>query len=254
MLYNFAVVNRSLLRSLFLLFSAVLVGSCAPERDSERPAINILSPTDWSDVYTTQGIPLHVIFTDNGELLQYRMVIAGIDSLNSIMKDTTFRTVFIEGLSGKEYTLNESFVLATSVFNGYYTLILSCIDNEGNQALNDTVVMRIRNSADSLAPVIAVTGPTAGDTLGWGEGFYIGGSVTDETSLNLVSIRMGPVTGEPNYIREFTIIQDNAVNLDGITPWLAPDSTWTQGNYVLYVSAWDNHNGVDRTILFHVKY
>jgi len=253
--HNFAVVNTRLFQ-LAIVLLAVLVGvGCNEEKDLERPTATILFPTNGATITTAEGIVLSALFEDNGELLQYKVMLEGIDSLNGIMKDTTLRWIRINGLSGSSFSLNETIALPDSTFNGAYRLILSCIDSEGNQAYNDTIAVRVVNSLDSIAPVINVAGPVVGDTLGLGQGFSISGLISDETLLNYASIYIGRTNRTQTYVNiRFEPIYDNAVNFDALGWSVTIDSNWTKGAYEMYLVAWDHHSGVSRSIPFHVNY
>ena len=98
--YNFAVVKIGALFITFILLSMLLIVSCDEAIDAERPVVSILSPLDGATASTADGIQISASITDNGELLQYKIVVSGIDSLNGIAKDSTLRMVIIGGLSG----------------------------------------------------------------------------------------------------------------------------------------------------------
>lgn len=240
----------------YLLSAVALVlrlTSCSDGFDLERPVCELLSPLNGQTVTTADGIPLTVRFTDNGNLLQYKIRIEGIDSLNGIAKDTVLRLIIIKGLSGGEVLLDEMFPLPASTFNGHYRLIVSCIDDDGNESYPDTASIRVTNSLDSIAPLFVVGGlPT--DTLRLGQGFTLAGSVTDETSLNYVTIRIANVTGSYTVLSfQFPNIIDNTVDLNGFGGYLMVDSTWTDGRYSVHIEAWDNYHGVSNTSYFQVK-
>ncbi|MCF8257839.1 MAG: DUF4625 domain-containing protein [Flavobacteriales bacterium] len=240
----------------FLLLTALLLlflAACSDGFDLERPVTELLSPVNGQNVTTAEGIPLNVRFTDNGNLLQYKIRVEGIDSLNSIAKDTTLRLVFIEGITGSEFLLNQIIPLPDSTFNGHYRVILTCIDDDGNESYPDTASIRITNSLDSIPPVFDVGGLPA-DTLRLGQGFTLAGSVTDETSLNYVTIRIGNVNG--SFVKlnfQFPNIIDNTVDLNGFGGYLMVDSTWTNGTYSMHINAWDDYSGVSSTSYFQVK-
>lgn len=253
--HKFAVVIRGLYQLAILLLALLAGAGCNEEIDLERPTATILSPSNGATITTAQGIVLSALFEDNGELLQYKVLLEGIDSLNGIMKDTTLRWIRIEGLSGASFNLNEIIALPDSTFNGFYRLLLSCIDSEGNQAYNDTVVVRVVNSLDSIAPVITVNGPVVGDTLGIGQGFWLGGMVTDEAALNRVTVFVGRINRSQAIVAvNLEPIVNNAVNLDALGWYFSIDSTWTKGAYEVYFTAWDNHSGASFSIPFHVNY
>jgi len=248
-------MSRLIHVSLLLLVVALFWTACSDGFDLERPTTELISPVNGQTVNTGQGIQLLVKFTDNGNLLQYKMRLEGIDSLNRITKDTTYRLVFIEGISGSEYMLEHNITLPYSTFNGYYRIIVSCIDDDGNESYPDTASVRIVNVLDSIPPVFDIQGiPGPGDTLKLGMGIALSGRISDETSLNLVTVKIANTNGSfTRHDFKFPSITDNNVDLTGIGWWFPVDTNWTPGTYSAYFTAWDNYSGVDTTFLFQVR-
>jgi hypothetical protein len=248
-------VNIILFRSVLLVIAFGVMVGCEEEQDTERPTASLLTPLNGATVATDQGIIFRALFEDNGQLLQYKVLLEGIDSLNGIAKDTAIRWIEIGGLSGAAYELNDTIALPASMFNGHYRLLVTCVDSDGNQAYNDTIAIRVVNVADTIVPVFSVSGPTVGDTLGIGEGFPLLGQITDETSLNYVTVFIGRTNRSlTKHEFDFPIVLDNTVNLNDIGWYFPIDSTWTKGAYEVYITAWDDHNGVEFSIPFHINY
>jgi len=237
----------------FLIVSAV---SCDDGFDTERPVATISSPVAWQTVNTADGIPMRGLLTDNGNLLQYKVRIEGIDSLNGIARDTMLRRVIIQGISGSVFDLDENIPLPDSTFNGYYRIILSCIDDDGNESYPDSVPVRVVNVRDSIPPTFQIEGiPAVGDTLRLGMGFVLGGQIRDETSLNFASVRIARTEGGFELHKfDFGNIIDNVVDLSGIGWWFPVDTSWAEGRYRAYFTAWDDHNGADHELFFEVKH
>lgn len=229
--------------------------ACSDGFDVERPTAELISPANGMTVTTGEGLQLVARFTDNGNLLQYKIRLEGIDSLNRITKDTTLRLVFIEGVSGSDFLLNQNISLPDSTFGGFYRIILTCIDDDGNESYPDTASVRIVNSLDSIPPLFVIEGiPGPSDTLRVGMGIALGGSISDETSLNFASVKIANTNGSfTRHSFEFPSVTDNNVDLTEIGWWFPVDTTWTPGTYSAYFTAWDNHNGVDTTFLFQVR-
>ncbi len=226
--------------------------------DSERPVVSIESPQNGDVVTTDNGIPLRAVLTDNTGLLQYKIVISGIDSLNGIGADSTFSTILIDGIPGKpkSFIIDHTIALDENTFNGFYQLTLTCVDVEGNEALRDTVLFQISNSIDSQPPVIDVNSMVLPDTLRFGEGFVLSGTVSDESALIFSDIFIGR-TNFSDTVRytDFPWISNNLVDYTNeFTWWHQVDSTWSQGAYHIYYTAWDNYSGVSHAIPFYVKY
>lgn len=240
--------------SVILALSALLlVSACDDGFDTERPLAVIQSPVSGQTVNTAEGIPLQVLFTDNGNLLQYKMRLEGIDSLNGIAKDTMLRMVYIGGLSGSSLLFDEHIPLPDSTFNGHYRIIVTCIDDDGNESYPDTASVRIANVLDSIPPVI-ILGGLPEDTLRFGQGFTLSGIVSDETSLNRFTFRMANTDGSfTRFEHQATAFGDNSQVLDGFGGWFQVDSAWTEGTYSVYITAWDSYSGVSHTSYFEVK-
>lgn len=247
------------MRELSLL--ALIVGlltSCIEERDSEKPVVSIISPSQNEIVYTADDLHILAELSDNRGILQYKIVLSGIDSLNDIAADTTYSVIYIDAIqdNAAQHSFDLTLDLPDSTFNGHYQLTMACVDVEGNQSYSDTVLLEIRNSFDSQPPVFNVTGPVPYDTLGFGEGFVLGGTVSDDMSLNYSEIFIGRTnfSDTVSYV-SFPWITDNQVDYTNVFNWWNQvDSTWSQGAYHVYYTAWDNYSGVSHSIPFYVKY
>lgn len=194
--------------------------------------------------------------TDNTGLLQYKITLNGIDSLNDVGRDSTLSVILIDGIPDKVGTfyLDKLIELSDTTFNGHYQLTLSCVDVEGNESYRDTVRFQIKNSIDSEPPVFDVAGPTE-DTLGFGQGFGLSGTIKDSRSLIYATIYIGKADGSDTlYWFDFPVVQNNEVSFASGQPYFLVDSIWTQGQYHVYYTAWDNYSGVSRSIPFYVKY
>ena len=240
-----------------LILLTIFVVSCEPDADTELPIATIDLPQSNDAVLTADGLRLVASFLDNTGLLQYKLVIDGIDELNDVGADSTLSLIYIEGIPNEEkaFYLDELVGLDENTFNGQMRGILSCIDIEGNESAKDTVDFEIVNSIDSDSPVFTTTGPIAGDTLGFGEGFSVGGDVSDTQSLIYSDIYIGRSDSPDTILSfQFTVIQNNAVDYGGIGWYFQVDSAWSQGDYQMHITAWDNYSGVSSTIPFYVSY
>lgn len=239
------------------LILAILATGCKEIVDTDKPVVTIELPADGDVVTTGSGLRLLASLTDNTGLLQYKIVISGIDSLNGIGADSTLSIILINGIPSKAqaFDLDYLFALDDTTFNGYYQLTLSCIDVEGNEALRDTVLFRIENSIDHEPPVFNVGGVVAGDTLGLFDGISPNGTVSDSQTLIYSTIYIGRTDGSDTITSfKFTNIIDNMVDYNNIGWYFPIDSTWSEGAYHIYYTAWDNYSGVSHTIPFYVKH
>lgn len=248
-----------MIKSIFhFLFLAILAVGCTKIDDTDKPIVLIDSPLEGDVITTNSGLRLLATLTDNTGLLQYKIVISGIDSLNGIGADSTFSVTLINGIPDKPGTFLLDYLvnLNDSTFNGHYQLTLSCVDVEGNEALRDTVLFQIQNSTDHTPPIIDVSSLSIPDTIRFGQGFALSGMVTDERSLIYSDIFIGR-TNFSDTVRytDFPWISNNTVDYTTDFSWFHQvDSTWSQGAYHIYYTAWDNYSGVSHTIPFYVKY
>ena len=239
-----------------LLVIAALASACNTETDSERPTVDLESPADGEVVTTDSDLRLVATILDNTGLLQYKFTVAGIDSLNDVGADSTFSYIHVESIANgtSGIFLDELIPLDDNVFNGEYFATLTAIDVEGNEAFRDTVKFSIQNSIDSEPPVFNVGGVVAGDTLNFGEGVAVIGEVTDP-SLIFADIYVGRIDGSFELVSfGFSGVENNTVNYGGVGWYFEVDSTWSQGAYHMYFTAWDNYSGVSQEIPFHVSY
>lgn len=241
---------------LFSLICILTIIGCTETDDLEKPKSNLESPTTGQIISTNLGINLIATLTDNTGLLQYKVVVAGIDSLNGITADSTFSAIYIEGIENQvtRLYLEDVIALDSTTYNGHYTLTLSCVDIEGNESLADTVSFRIKNSIDSEPPVINAFGPLT-DTLFLGSGFSPNGTISDAYDLVYASVFIGSINNtDTTYWFDYPVISGNEVVLDGGHPYFVIDSTWNPGLYHVNYTAWDNHAGVSKSIPFYVSY
>lgn len=240
----------------YLAIAAIFAG-CNQTSDTEKPTVEIESPSSGEVVTTNNNLRLVATLSDDTGLLQYKLTISGIDSLNGVGADSTFHLIYVEGglNETKGIFLDETIVLADSTFNGEYYATLTAIDIEGNEAIRDTVKFRIQNSIDSEVPVFNVGGPVAGDTLNFGEGFSVTGSVTDSQSLIFADIYVGRTDRSFELVYfGFGNVQNSIVDYGSVGWFFQVDSTWSQGAYHMYFTAWDNYSGISHEIPFHVAY
>jgi hypothetical protein len=243
-------------QALHLLLFCFLISACQEIDDNENPEVTIESPLEGEIVTTDSNLRLVATLTDNTGLIQYKITINGIDSLNGIGVDSTLSVIYIDGVPDKVETfyLDQLIELDDTTFNGHYELTLSTVDVEGNESLRDTVLFQIKNSIDSESPVISAGGPTT-DTLFFGNGFSPNGVITDSQSLIYATVYIGKVNGSDTlHSFEFPVIQNNEVSFDSGQAFWQVDSTWVQGEYHIYYTAWDNYSGVSKSIPFYVKY
>lgn len=244
-------------RKLLFLFIIFAFAACKEVVDAERPTIEVELPQGGDAVYTQDGLRIVATLTDDTGLLQYKLTLSGIDSLNDIGADSTISFILVDGIpnNDKALYLDEVFALDDSTFNGAYQITMTCLDVEGNESLRDTVNFTIRNSIDSEPPQFNVTGPTL-DTMTIGQGFNTGGWVTDSQSLIYSEFFLGKAdfSDTIRYV-SFPWIQNNVVDYENDFSWWTPiDSSWSQGQYHVYYTAWDNYSGVSHSIPFYVSY
>lgn len=243
---------------LFIIAIAVFFSACREVVDTELPTIDIDLPQEDDVVPTQDGLRVVATLTDDSGLLQYKVSLRGVDALNDIGADSTISFIIVDGIPENEKTLyvDDLFVLGDTTFNGHYRLIMACIDVEGNESVRDTVNFTIRNSIDSEPPQFNVSGPTPGDTLTIGQGFNTGGTVTDSQSLIYSEFFVGKADfSDTIRFVTFPWVQNNIVDYDNDFSWWFPvDSSWAEGQYHVYYTAWDNYSGVSHSIPFHISY
>lgn len=248
---------RTRMRNLLLVVCFVgFFTSCVKETDSEKPVVSIVTPAQDEVVFTADDLRIVAELSDNSGILQFKIVVSGIDSLNDIAKDTTYSIIYIDAVpdDAAQHSFDFTIDLPDSTFNGHYQLTMACVDVEGNQSYNDTVLFEIRNSFDSQPPSIDVFGPST-DTLRFGEGFSPSGMITDDVDLTYASIYIGTTSGSDTlHWFDFPEVQNNEVSFNTGQNWWQVDSAWVQGSYHVYLTAWDRYSGVSHSIPFYVKY
>lgn len=239
-----------------LCIIATTFTSCIMEDDTERPSVSVIAPESGNVLFTDDGLRVLAEMTDNRGVLQYKLVLAGIDSLNDVAADSAYQTTFIDAANERSvFSLDEVIPLPAYTYNGHYRLVLTCVDVEGNESLADTVSFVIKNNADMQPPVFDLGGVEPNDTLGFAAGLSPSGNVTDELNLTFVTYYIGTTDRSDTVVYfEFPAIQNNTVAIGDIGWFFQVDSSWAQGSYQIYATGWDGYSGVSSYIPFHVKY
>ena len=243
---------------LFLLVISAF-SACQKVDDTERPVASINSPIDGAIVQTQDGLLLQASLVDNTGLLQFKIVVSGVDSSNDISADSTYATTFIDALPKETSHFLEHLVeLPDTTFNGFYYAVLSCLDVEGNESIKDTVRFQVINSIDSEPAQFNVSGPVELDTMSLGQGFSIQGTTTDSRSLVFSDMYVGKIgaTSSSDTILYFKFTEpvDNTIDYNSIGWFVQVDSSWNQGAYHMYVTGWDNYSGASYEVPFYVFY
>lgn len=242
---------------LFFFLVLFVVSACNEVVDAERPTIAIDLPAQNDIVTTNDGLRIVATLTDDTGLLQYKLTLSGVDSENGVSSDSTSSFILVDGVPNNEKALylDEVFPLSDTTFNGIYQVVLACIDVEGNESLNDTAQFAIKNNIDSDPPQFDVDPAGLQDTMTLENGFTILGTTTDAQNLIFSDIYVGTVGGGDTILYyAFDNVVNNAVEYTPVGWFFIVDSTWTQGDYHLNITSWDDYSGASYEFPFHVSY
>jgi|GEM_PF-7129070 len=220
----------------FLLFLFIL-GGCE-ERDINRPQAFIESPTE-GDTLFTDSILWAVIFTDDEALIQYRLELNGRYDANGAVKDSMERIIEVGDLSSTEARVTAFNLMPQFIYEGWYRLLASCVDDGGNQADQDTVTVYLRNRADVSWPSTGLSTLPWTDTVQEGRELSYNIDVIDD--LRLYNIRMDIVKANTtDTIHAFKVDSteiSGATFNQGVNAGYQAD--WEDGVYFLNLKVWD---------------
>lgn len=231
-------------RILVMLFVAVLaIASCKKEEtDTEKPVINVTSPTDGASVNTGSELHFEATFTDNADLAQYKIEIHndfdGHDHSSKTAEAEPWEKVIIQDISGKSHSATEHIDVPTDAAAGPYHMIISCIDASGNEAELVQREFIIVNISDTENPVLSITSPSDDQQIAIGSDIVITGTVTDNMEVEAVEIVVEREADE-------TEVADEDIHVhaaQGDINVSIPTTGFTAGHYHIHITATDHVN------------
>lgn len=160
---------------------ALFMASCAA--DSEKPVVDIHEPVSNDIIEVGSTFHLDFSITDNDELNQFKIDIHGDHDGHTHGKLAeilpAFDTIVIENISGNAINRHIDFTIPAGAWPGPYHITVYATDKSGNEGMS-TVKVTVRNSIDILAPVVNITTPGNGSTLG--SSFTVTATITDKLS------------------------------------------------------------------------
>lgn len=154
--------------SILLVFVLlVLLGACRKDlNDTEKPVAQFLFPVEDNPTFT-DSLNFTTLFTDNENLLQYRLNISyrGTNFDSTGAKVSPYKLTWQGNISGTEFTQPLSFLLPDTALSGSYLAVLNCVDESGKQSATDSVIFNIINTADTVKPFVILQSPTDGQII-----------------------------------------------------------------------------------------
>lgn len=237
------------LKSILLLSSIAIISfssSCKKDDpDKEAPVIvSVSEPIDGDTLYTGSELHVEVKVSDNEALSQVKIDIHSAEGHDhgKIAAGAYWEEIRIVNVSGTTFEFHEDIMIPATAAAGKYHVIITAVDKSGNQSAITERDIYILNSGDLVAPLIAITSPTAGSSITSGGMLTVAGSITDNDELHEVKVMVyRGSTLVYNWETEITVASytlEHSINTTG----------WATGAYKVEVKAYDhvmNHTDTD---------
>lgn len=140
-------------------------------------------------VFTGENLSLHLKFTDDKELSQYKIDVHNNFDCHSHRQQTPggvpWFLVRIRDLSGSDSRVEELLQVPENATVGDYHLLVYCTDKAGTEAEPLVYSIKVRNAADTAPPQVTFTSPASEEvTAQKGSILTFQANVTDNLSLN----------------------------------------------------------------------
>jgi hypothetical protein len=246
--------NMKTIVNQFFFFGSLLllVASCKDEKDKTPPVIvSVSEPLQGDTLLTGNELHIEAVITDNEELSQLKIDIHGAEDGHDHGKTDgsafweTIRIVELDGTSGD---IHEHIDIPEDAGTGKYHVILTAVDEAGNQSAFIERDIYIRNTSDLINPVIQLTSPTEGAIINTGEPFVVSGLLQDNSTLSKVEIKV---------YRGSTLMVDKDIDLALPEHNLSesiPTTGWVPGSYKLELKLYDKvQNHAEKEVSFTVN-
>ena len=222
---------------------------CKPP-DTTAPTTVVTTPDDLSHYDSGEQITVKANFTDNRSLMQYSILVVSTDY-----------TEGMEGLDllgffefGKIWALepveeaseSQAIEIPVDVASGKYEIRVWCVDERGNQSIEEKVPIVIQNSTDQMDPVLTVHVLDEGqvNNVPFGQPITLDTDMTDDQKLGALYVKLvQEATGSVE--QDFAIELTAGASQSVLTNVPAPKFP---GKYKLTVSASDYVNNLDTKV------
>jgi hypothetical protein len=230
-----------ILSGVFILATTVVLEGCK-KPDEEKPTLTLSEPENGQVFDSGTKIRISGVVKDNQELSQLKIDIHDAFDGHSHGKLTseavTFSIIKIINLEGKEETFLEEIEIPINTLAGDYDIIVSVVDEAGNLSNIEERNIVIRNSSDSIAPMINVILPTADHIAPLNGALLVQALISDNELLEEVKLKIINSSGTTVYDWEDEHLEvesyelDQLINLEGIPA----------GSYTVEIIAIDHVN------------
>ncbi|UPT65537.1 MAG: DUF4625 domain-containing protein [Sphingobacteriales bacterium JAD_PAG50586_3] len=191
---------------LMVLVVAALVTACRKDlNDDDKPIAEFIQP-DTANLTFYDTIPFKVQFTDNKNLLSYRLALTYITSTTpntDSAKVKPYNVTWIGNIDGgSDFTTDIKIHIADTALSGQYRAIINCIDESGNQSASDTVLLYIVNTTDTIKPEISVVYPAVNQQYNPTDSLNVLALATDPSNVIYYSVTVIDSVGTQKAFRE----------------------------------------------------
>lgn len=237
---------------LFILINILLI-SCT-KNDRAKPSFTLVSPVDSNYFQSGQSIPFNCTFFDNENLSQYKIVIHNAFDGHTHEKYLApiWEHILVENITGTEFPVSYAIPIPDSAASGWYHFIVSAVDLAGNQSDIDFRTFFIQNAADTSAPLVSFSTPTAGDVFSLGNNIYVNANVSDNERVFVVNTRIRKTDESSSIYFATDTFGTNSILYNKEIP--TSGTSWTSGDYELSLIAYDSYyNMYTLSVLFSIN-
>lgn len=235
---------------LILLSAALFFAACRKDlHDDDRPLATIVSPQGGA-FSNAAPIPFNLQFTDNKNLLQYKLAFkyvgATYDTGDTLTVVYPFNYTWIEDIDGASINKMLDVVMHDSILPGEYQVSLTCVDEAGLESLANTTTITLKNKFDSIPPAFGLFNIGADSIFATTDSVVVSGSVSDADTLTHISYNI--ITDTPIQVIKATAqdyIKTSNYGIEKVLKWI----NFEAGNYLLVITVRDRHYNISQAII-----
>jgi len=220
-----------------LALAGILLIACRPEKDKTPPSItSFTSPAEHDTLFSGNVLKIKAIISDDEALSQLKIDIHGAGDNHSHSKlaaASMWETIRIVDLSGTTTQVDVSVDIPPDAAAGDYHVILTAVDQSGNQSEFAEREIFIRNKTDLEAPEIQLFSPVEAEELALGTPLLIRALLTD--SLGLGKLEMQVIQGSQVIFDKDLVISGVSYDLNDTLS----TTGWLPGDYILKIGVFD---------------
>jgi hypothetical protein len=172
----------------------LLLVSCKKDPvDKEAPIISSFSLPSDSSVISNNVFTIEATLNDNEELTQCKVIIkptSGAFYTSDTLALPYWNFSRVYDVDGSITNITETISIPDTIASAWYNILLSTVDASGNLSRTDTNVVFIRNTADSIPPILTLQWPADLQFISKTGSLHITSDASDNQELSTVVWRI----------------------------------------------------------------